>query len=86
MRRLCECETVPAGRPDPRDSYQEAEVRLPHPHCPVHAEADAENGVDFSEFAPEYDLAWNEETGEWVDADLIDPDTGYPYENEETEK
>ena len=81
--RICECEHVPSGRPDPRDSFTEGSVRLPHPHCPVHAEQDAEEGYDYSESAAEYDLAYDEGNDEWVDADLIDPDTGYRYDEED---
>ena len=78
FRIFCECEHFPAGYPDPRDPYEEATARLAHPRCPVHAEEDAENGVDYDDhdMREQYALAYAHDLGEWVDEDRVDEETG----------
>lgn len=77
-RMFCQCEHFPAGYPDPRDPYEEATARLAHPHCPIHREDDAENGVDYDDHAmrEQYALRYAHDLQEWVDEDRVDPDTG----------
>lgn len=74
-RRTCDCETMPTGRPDPRDRFREDEMRVPHPTCPVHRESDDEAGVDWQECAEFYRIALTND-GEWVDEDQFDDATG----------
>lgn len=77
-RMFCECEHFPAGYPDPRDRDNEATARLPHPHCPIHREDDAENGADYDDhdMREQYALAYAHDLDEWVDEDRVDEETG----------
>lgn len=66
MTRHTVCDVVPSGRPDPRDPYQEGEVRMPHPHCPQCREWAEDHGADWDEAAEFYGLRLDDD-GEWVE-------------------
>lgn len=78
----CTCETTPAGRPDAMNRDQEAEIRIPNPLCRVHP-MDADE-YDHGDVRETYDLAWDHDAEEWIDAYLIDPDTGLRYRADAT--
>ena len=59
------CETVPSGRPDPRDPWSEGEVRMPHPHCPACRAWVEDHGTDWDQAAEFYGLTLDDD-GEWT--------------------
>lgn len=78
----CECEYVPSGTPSPTDSYTEGERRIPHPLCQVHD--DDPHEFDDDTIRDLYGLALDYDTGEWIDMDLIDPESGRRWRADKT--
>lgn len=75
VHRICECETVPTGSPSRYDAYQEGEMTLPNPNCPVHTYDDdyLRDVADMIE--QEYNLIRCND-GEWVPTEEWDEETG----------
>lgn len=71
----CPCETAPLNVPSAADPYQPAEALIPHPLCPTHGWSEGDPWDLWDERGAHYDLALTF-SGEWIDADDWDPETG----------
>lgn len=74
-RRICECDTIPTGRPSRYDAYQEGEEIIPNPLCPVHTYEDEYLREIWDAIEQVHGLV-RANDGEWIPVEKWDDETG----------